>query len=121
MSDLTDFLLDRIAEDEAAALNADLHTERARRKAEASSWELLVADESWVTENTGGLPLITVSEERVRAECEAKRRIVAAHSYPAGECSWTVDDGSHGPTCETLQALALPYADHHDYRAEWAA
>lgn len=30
-----------------------------------------------------------------------------------------IDDANHQPTCDTLQGLALPYADHPDYREEW--
>lgn len=58
---------------------------------------------------------------RVLAECEAKRRIVARHDAHLG----------HEPTphivprlkwregCDTLRLLALPYADHPDFREEW--
>jgi hypothetical protein len=45
---------------------------------------------------------------RVLAECEAKRRIVEMHAYQ--EEHFTPDE---------LRALALPYADHPDYREEW--
>ena len=49
--------------------------------------------------------------ERVLAECEAKRRIVTTQlqPYPAG----------HAPATLVLRLLALPYADHPDYRQEW--
>jgi hypothetical protein len=49
--------------------------------------------------------------ERVLAEVDAKRRLVAESR---------IDDhnfGSVGPW--TLRVLALPYADHPDYRPEW--
>jgi hypothetical protein len=83
---------------------------------------------------------------RVLAECEAKRRIVEFHSpsrHPLNlladrrpdrysqkredlglvceECSGHDDpyiDQEPWP-CRTLAALALPYADHSDYREEW--
>lgn len=43
-----------------------------------------------------------------RAECEAKRRIV-------GSCvEESPMEGAH-----ILRLLALPYADHPDYREEW--
>lgn len=48
---------------------------------------------------------------RVLAECEAKRRIVARHDRD--------DSTSFGQPCQTLRLLALPYADHSDYRPEW--
>ena len=44
---------------------------------------------------------------RVLAECDAKRRIIEH----CGEWVW--------PDCRVLHLLALPYADHPDYRAEW--
>jgi hypothetical protein len=68
------------------------------------------------------------SNERIRAECDAKRRIVALHNNAdeGHDCT----DGWHAPhgfrdldyddgPCETLRLLALPYADHPDYREEW--
>jgi hypothetical protein len=60
---------------------------------------------------------------RVLAECEAKRRILDLHR--SGEvcdpCSgWLGTDPA--ADCPTLRLLALPYADHPDYRAaEWKA
>ncbi|WP_454050428.1 DUF6221 family protein [Cellulomonas sp. Marseille-Q8402] len=111
MTTLPEFLLERIAEDEAAVMNADLHTDRGRRKTEVEPWLLLSASDPWVTEHTGGLPLITMSEARARAECEAKRRIVGTitkHDRIGYDYS--------GPI---LELLALPYADHPDYREEW--
>jgi hypothetical protein len=44
---------------------------------------------------------------RVLAECAAKRRIVEMYA------------GQHGQPY-VLHFLALPYADHPDYRQEWA-
>ena len=98
---LTDFLLARIAEDEADARAG------------------LVAEGSW----------------RVLAECEAKRRIVELHSIreASPSCSQcggytATTDGQRGIVhhgyaipwpCPTLRALALPYADHPDYREDW--
>lgn len=66
----------------------------------------------------------------VLAECEAKRRIIAEHEH---DLSGTYDDEpgcwcchqdrDYGLIpqgwCLTLRALALPYADHADYRDEW--
>jgi hypothetical protein len=71
-----------------------------------------------------------------RAEVEAKRRILDAHDRPhdciAREASgghsvvngrpWEAwaphHTADHGP-CFVIRCLALPYADHPDYRAEW--
>jgi hypothetical protein len=60
---------------------------------------------------------------RVLVECEAKRRIVE-------NVTRCIQDAEDGPGSEclrytaqivtpTLYALALPYADHPDYREEW--
>ena len=46
----------------------------------------------------------------VLADCEAKRRLVARLSERLGEC-YDLD--------ELLGYLALPYANHQDYRPEW--
>lgn len=58
---------------------------------------------------------------RVHAEVEAKRRIVALHCDARGgdpSCS-SLDYPEKAEDCETLRLLALPYADHPDYRPEW--
>jgi hypothetical protein len=55
-----------------------------------------------------------LESRRSLADCEAKRRIVRMHQPPT-ICGWDCRDGR----CPTLRALALPYADHPDYREEW--
>ncbi len=103
MSDLTEFLLACIAEDEAGA-SSFLHFE--------------VRD---------GIPGNYAIRERVLVECEAKRRVVAEHPIDTDVinpgcrvCDSTPEDGVWGDgPCATLRALALPYADHPDYREEW--
>lgn len=70
----------------------------------------------------------------ILAECEAKRRIVALHG---GFLAWSTANQLHCETCAkwyeadydgppnvdwpcaTLRLLAMPYADHPDYREEW--
>ena len=60
-----------------------------------------------------------IDPARVLAECDAKRRIV--------EMQATNDEDRHLPGFHykaqmierVLHALALPYADHPDYREEW--
>jgi len=93
---LVDFLLARIAEDEGAN----------RRGPEPESW----------CDRGGGLHL---SHARVAAECEAKRRIVEPWSSdPHSENNWRF--GIHAAAHEVvLRFLALPWADHPDYRSEW--
>lgn len=69
---------------------------------------------------------------RVLAEVDAKRRLLTVHqrdtSYSFSGCI-TCDAGdnscgcmggsAYDYPCETLRVLALPYADHPDYREEW--
>jgi Family of unknown function (DUF6221) len=65
---------------------------------------------------------------RVLAECEAKRRIVAMAEGSEDFTSAMPMPGYaqpfHSPSVDILirvqQLLALPYANHPDYRAEWA-
>ncbi len=62
---------------------------------------------------------------RVLAECEAKRRIVEHHAigvYGDESCSICTEVGTQAQEwpCLTLRLLAMPYADHADYLAEWA-
>ncbi len=54
---------------------------------------------------------------RVLAECEAKRRIVDECTPWVSEPS--DDYGAQTVSEMTLRFLALPYADHPDYRQEW--
>ena len=66
---------------------------------------------------------------RVLAEVESKRRIIELHALEYRERPERVlgeaDDpfcaecSGEGFPCETLRLLALPYADHPDYREEW--
>jgi hypothetical protein len=87
---LTDFLLARIAEDEAAV------------------------EAKWLRAPKGAPIVPDAAHTRVLAECEAKRRIV---EY----CPSASEEGDTWDTAfwRVLQILALPYADHPDYREEW--
>lgn len=61
--------------------------------------------------------------ERVQAEVDAKRRILIEHQPMMPRWCSTCDvpgdlrGREHG--CTTVRLLALPYADHPDYRKEW--
>lgn len=111
MTNLTDFLLARIAEDEGAAkmrqalLNAVPEHERAAAEAVRVT---MFGGDSW------SLATRAPDPARVLAECEAKRRIVeelAPDSCSSPDAWWQ--------RTSTLEFLALPYADHPDYREEW--
>lgn len=110
---LTNFLLERIAEDEAVAREVIESDEHVQRLTDYP----LDADWSFWADTDGARPSVSVGSARVLAECEAKRRIVKAaaddsdpHDY------WHGWNDAHGLA---LAALALPYADHPDYREEW--
>lgn len=126
---LADFLLARIAEDEAAA-----------RSAHPSPWKhspwhpgRFACIEAPASMH-GGNRVVILSKDpdsvmsvphilrwepaRVLAECEAKRRIVEIHQIGNDPCD-EHDASMRSIPCETLQLLALPYADHRDYQQEW--
>jgi hypothetical protein len=102
MNDLAEFLLARIAEDEAEiAAGADFAV------LDTSGWMGHAA--LW-------------GQERALAECSAKRDIVTELVDEHVTQRWT----DARPTVRrsvrypaVLQALARPYADHPDYRQEW--
>ena len=116
---LTEFLLARIAEDEAAAQNARNHSQMAH---------------DYERDNYG---FLWVKTTRVLAECETKRLIVGQHptstEWDEGinscmTCQWDIDcdapkhDHQRGFgrfPCPTLRILALPYADHPDHQEDW--
>ena len=105
---LTDFLLARIAEDEAAARHWAEAMERDETEARGVP--------AWVA-MAGGV----VIPARVLAECEAKRRIVEEHvQHVSPKGSPLGCGGCERPTpCPTLRALASVHADHPDCREEW--
>lgn len=133
---LTDFLLDRIAEDEARATLV------------LSAPPTMTVHPHDGEEIPVEVPALTPT--RVLAECEAKRRIVELHkNWPvlvetpptvervgsAGpdafafrasqQLAWMTEQeyrtrfGDEPPTAPMLLALAAVYADHPDYRDEW--
>jgi hypothetical protein len=112
---LVEFLLARIAEDEAVAAELGelwvMVADADRRKLGAGVREGM----SSVFGVADGAPAGS-APARLVAELDAKRRIV---EYCSGQVP--ADDrngsGTHGIT--VLLLLALPYADHPDYRPEW--
>jgi hypothetical protein len=108
---LDEFLLARIAEDERLATAAD-------------------PAPVTVTPQPNGHPS-PFEPARVRAECTAKRRIVLAcrelrpdtrilGARPKGLGDFPLaPHDQHQLAAVTLALLALPYAGHRDYRAEW--
>lgn len=115
---LVAFLLDRLAEDE--------HTARAAGSDCGPEWR--------ETDGFDGGPISEVEARhiarhdpaRVLADVAAKRRIIDLHAHCpeqawdgsniTGDCRECIDE--HYP-CGTLRLLALPFADHPDYREEF--
>lgn len=106
MSELADFLLARIAEDEAVARQA------------VDYWSGDAASQPEYDHITLHDPA------RVLAECEAKRRIVERYldvkAY-VDRGNYDVDEyAAELSGLETaLEFLTAPHADHPDYREEW--
>jgi hypothetical protein len=159
---LAEFLLARIAEDEAAARAAidpdrpgthwrwvmdatdtpvaDGHLQGAQDDGESVSLRTV---EEYPTRNGWSLPHFVVQSgevhgaggehiarwdpARVLAECEAKRRIIAEVAAAIDSLDSQIADLLDAPPFTTdfetsdllLRLLALPYAGHEDYRAEW--
>lgn len=128
--DLADFLLARIAEDEATAraAAADVIT---MGRSDGQTWHARdyeyegIGVNGWPDEGKSGGERTPVTDQitawspaRVLAECEAKRRIVARHAV----CAPNYDEGNRLETRVldwTMRLLALPYADHPDYDESW--
>jgi hypothetical protein len=119
MDDLTAFLLARIAEDEGVAKAADV--------------PIPLGGRSLRTTLVGGdrqtLDAIVAHQDRhdparVLAECEAKRRIVNEYTEARAQMEADRRDQDVAPRRvftlgRVLCLLALPYAEHEDYREEW--
>lgn len=115
---ITEFLLARIAEDEAAA-------EQLTHVFHGSGTQMYVS-EAWIQS-----PL---KKGRFLSECAARRAIMSEHEIDLGmaepycdSCAewWNCELGEGPPRvkypCPSIRALATIYADHPDYRQEWAA
>ena len=104
---LTEFLLARIAEDEAAARS--LGDEPGRR------W---LHSLRGVTDQDARRFGARANPTRVLAECEAKRRIVERAEIAHERAKVGPSDGDSAWFL-AVRYLALPYADHPDFREEW--
>lgn len=109
---LVEFLLARIAEDEAVA--------RAMEKcSDPLDWTEPgdpAVGLAGPVDGPSGYESIVIDPARVLAECEAKRQIIAQQTRrPAKDFRPTP------PPADTpvLRLLAMPYVDHPDYRQEW--
>lgn len=134
MSHLAEFILARIAEDEAAARAAyrspwrqdDCHV-----WTENSEWDPEGGPTVYVNGGTYRNQALTAAHiarwdpARVLAECSAKRLIVETRNkleaqMAADDPLGMGDDAQLYTLDWVLQRLAVPYADHREYRQEWA-
>jgi hypothetical protein len=117
---LTEFLLARIAEDEAAATVAPFdhhwtaHPDEVRQPIKAGGKAHVATCAKSVMAH-----IARHDPARVLAECEAKRRIVADHDDQHDCPGWGTASAWPYVGCSVLRLLALPFADHPDYRPEW--
>lgn len=102
MSDLVEFLLARVDEDEAVARRVQGRTRH---------------EPPPTIGGIGDVGLVGYPYRRALAECEAKRRVVEE----SREYSPELAEGDNGAWAFdlVLRALALPYAEHPDFREEW--
>ena len=132
---LTDFLLARIAEDEAVTQAAADFPHSIRSTPGGTTFDIVADSQDGRADHW-----LAVDPARVLAECEATRRIVEEHRLitdperlvkvwrdptPGVACERCAGDplGDRplediGP-CDTLLFLAAVYSDHEDYREEW--
>lgn len=93
MPTLAEFLLSRIAEDEAA-----------------------------ITQSFNAGDTMTLDEHQMWRDCHAKRQIVWLHSVTDAKPSRFEFDCGHCDMpwpCPTLRLLALPYTDHAEFDERW--
>lgn len=140
--DLAAFLRARLDEDEQAARAAEgaewsVESRRKTREIDASKGPGTARSGVWVVTGEGSSYGIADAADtahaqhiarhdpsRVLAEVDAKRRAIAVHtSWEFLARSKPEDPVARITTLATAQilwALALPYANHPDYRTEWA-
>ncbi|MDH2424760.1 DUF6221 family protein [Sphaerisporangium sp. TRM90804] len=121
--DLVAFLRARLVEDEQYARSTmwDGSVNSPTWSLTASATVDTGGDEFYAGDRTVANHIERHDPARVLREVEAKRRILQWHtgahecSGPDDNCMWILD----GEACPTTRALALPYADHEDYKEGW--
>lgn len=120
---ITEFIEERLAEDEAAAREAIEERRRVSQDGERPDYYLMAWPDT-------GRPAVLVGGERVLREVEAKRAILNEHApqftvqvgapvtLSCGACgNW--DEYPVSYPCSTLLALAAIWNDHPGWREEW--
>ena len=121
---LDEFLLARIAEDKRIATDAARATGR-------DQWTVADLPGSGPPHDQAAEHAARHDPARILAECAAKRRLVLAcrdirpdlhflGARPRGLADFPLSPSDHHQLAAvTLAVLALPYADHSEYRQEW--
>lgn len=125
---IKEFLLARIAEEEAAAGGkpvVDLPVTRVHHPhsiEDVPGWVLPMTIETFAHDRleAGSMEAsFTPDPTRILAECAAKRKIVA-ECIPDHEDSMRNGDDTTELASVVLYSLAAVYSDHPDYRSEWS-
>jgi len=114
MTDLSQFLLARIAEEEAAA-QAGFSNQADPENGWGQEGRAVTPHVGVIHEDVQRDHVVRWNPARVLNECSAKRRIVELGVCTA--CATEAQPCDH--QADTLRLLALPYADHDDYNEEW--
>jgi hypothetical protein len=121
---LDEFLLARIAEDQRMAADAAAASGR-------QAWSVEDVPLDGPVQRGTAEHVARYDPARILAECTAKRRAVLAcraarpdmaflGARPQGMADFPLTPrDQHQFAALTLALLALPYADHHDYRPDW--
>lgn len=129
MTTLTDFLLARIAEDEAIAKAAAWFDRGALAPTPVWTYAGDEVEPGVTCDHEGLSPAVNPEEgahialhdpARVFAECEAKRRIVSrCDMVLRGREHGMFNDGQAVDANDNLRSLAQVYADHPDFDPTW--
>lgn len=119
---IIEFLLARIAEDEAVARALD----NAHDPLDWTEPGDPAVGLAGPVDGPSGYESVVIDPARVLAECEAKRRLVEAFAVDANTEDPSTGDMRSPESLEAaahvvLRTLATIYASHRDFRSEWVA
>jgi hypothetical protein len=116
---LTEFLLARIAEDKNAAREGTTEAQYSGSYGDTAADEVIGMAYNEGVAEAGMKHFERWMPARVLAECEAKRRIIKLLPWLDNASGGIVPALKYSPAQTVLRQMALPYADHPDYREEW--